>query len=60
MDRTPYREHVAKLRERGCTILGGDDLFAPWSQVVNVVRERLSPEVRPVSLAPLLLDELDT
>ncbi|GAB4210943.1 MAG: hypothetical protein OHK0013_32170 [Sandaracinaceae bacterium] len=52
MDPRPYRKHLNELRDLGCTILGGEDLHAPWSEVeawlvsrLALVRQRTMPGV---------------
>lgn len=45
MDRSVYAAHLATLRNRGCTVLGGDDLFASWQNVRDHL-ERTFPLAR--------------
>lgn len=55
LDPEVYRPHLASLAARGCSILGGDDLFASWRDVVDHLRERLDLVAIPSSDSPLAL-----
>lgn len=41
MDPRPYRRHLERLAELGCTVLGGDDLHADWATVKGWLVARL-------------------
>lgn len=59
LDRRLYVDHVARLRELGVAVLGGEDLFASWADVVAEVRDRLDLRVRFAGAGgPVLLEEL--
>jgi phosphopantothenoylcysteine synthetase/decarboxylase len=59
MDRRIYEPHVRRLAELGCTVLGGDDLFVAWDDVVRHVRDRLALRARPMIDKPFLLTDRD-
>lgn len=57
MDPRPYREHLARLADFGCTVLGGDDLHADWAAVQSWLVARLGLE-RTRSPDVVKLDDL--
>jgi len=56
MDLRLYAPHLARLRELGCAVVGGDDAFASWSDVRGFLSTKL--ERRAPSRGPLLLSDL--
>lgn len=55
LDPTVYRPHLQTLRDRGCTVLGSDDLFASWRDVLDHLQQRLGLVAAPQPDSPLAL-----
>ena len=49
LDPRVYRPHVAALRELGCTVVGGDDLFASFADVKAELARRLGLGAAPAA-----------
>ena len=58
-DRPLYVDHAARLRAVGCTLLGGDALWATWAEVEETIVRRLSLS-RTFRSGDVLLDQLVT
>ncbi len=58
MDPRPYRDHVNKLRDLGCTVLGGDDLHADWASAKSWLVAKLGIERKPDGGGVVRLDDL--
>ena len=58
LERSIYEPHVRRLRDLGCTVLGGDDLFASWADVRDHLCERLALKRRTTPWGPVLLKKL--
>ncbi|MBX3230977.1 MAG: hypothetical protein KIT84_36570 [Labilithrix sp.] len=57
MDRRIYEPHVARLRDLGCEVLGGPDLWATWHDAETRIVARLGL-TKKTRTGDVLLDEL--
>ncbi len=58
MDKRLYEGHVARLRELGCTILGGPELWATWAELEACVVTRLGLAKSLRAGGDVMLDQL--
>ena len=58
MDRRIYEPHAARLRELGCEVIGGAELWATWHEVETRIVARLGLARARAKTGDVLLDEL--
>lgn len=58
MDARIYAPHLARLRELGCAVVGGEDAFASWADVLAHVTPALERRALTLGRKPVLLSDL--
>jgi len=58
LERRLYAPHVEALRDLGCEIVGGEDLFASWADAKRAIVRRLGLDRRERAAGPVLLEDL--